>query len=218
MENPQNSGGLGISIAQIPSDVQNNPNAGIYIVEHLWPSQSYSQRIEVSNSTNQAMDVLIYPGAATNKKDNFVFLAPTESNDLTSWTSVSPASATIPAHSYITANVIIDVPSSATFGEKYGVIWASTNPTVGANGILSVNRVGIRMYNPVGAITTPSVTAKSIKSIKSNWISDHSSQLQLSTIAILLLLISVLMIQKIKVFRKKRRKRLNSSKNVKSKN
>ena len=148
------AGGLGIRIAQIPSSVQNVPNSRVYIVTRLLPSTSNSQRIEVSNSTDQSLNVTIYPGAATNTGGVFTSLPVGQGNDLTSWTTVVPSVATIPPHSYISAVVTIDVPSLVTPSEQYGVIWAATSSAQSSTGITSVNRVGIRMYDPVGNYTT----------------------------------------------------------------
>jgi hypothetical protein len=132
--------------------VRVNPLSTAYIVNRLTPSASVYAHIEVSNTTNAAMAVSLYPGAATNIKGNFLPTNPGISNDLTSWTSVTPSTANIPAHGYITVTVKIKVPDVVVAGERVGLIWASVNSTSPSSALTSVNRVGIRMYLPVGPV------------------------------------------------------------------
>ena len=196
-------GSLGIRIAQIPSAVQSNPKSGIYIVSHLSPSTSVSQRIEVTNSSASPMNVSIYPGAATNSGENFVALPDGVTNELTSWTRISPASGVIPAHGHIEAIVTIDTPALVTPGEQFGVIWASVSSAPGLNGIMNVNRVGIRMYDSVGTI----MQTKSASSlVKPPWISTHELELQWILIAALTAVLLRIILRKARKWRKKRRK------------
>jgi len=148
------AGGLGIRIVQIPTAVKDNPLSSIYIVNRLSPSEVISQKIEVSNTTSKPMTVSIYPGAATNVGGTFLASPGVASNQLTSWISVTPSQALLPAHSYTTAVVTFSVPSDAPAGEQYGVIWAATSSAGSAGNISNVNRVGIRIYAPVGTSTT----------------------------------------------------------------
>jgi len=155
------SSGLGIRIAQIPSSVQEDPFSNVYIVAHLKPSSTFSQRIEVSNTTTAPMKVLIYPGAATNANDVFLTEPAGSKNSLTSWTTVFPNHVTIGAQGTVSVIVTIKVPSSAALGSNYGVVWASVSSSPNMAGVISVNRVGIRMYDPVGNESAQSTTTSS---------------------------------------------------------
>jgi hypothetical protein len=167
-------GGLGIRISQIPSASANTPNSGIYIVSRLLPSTSVTQRLAVSNSSSKPMHVTIYPGPATNIDGVFLAQAEGTSNELTSWTTVSPSTIDLPAHSYKEVTVTINVPSAITPSESFGVIWASVSATSGGSGITSVNRVGIRMYDPIGNFST---TSSSTLSAQPSWISSHAIEI-----------------------------------------
>ena len=157
MTDSADPGSLGIRIAQILSGVRNDLHASDYIVSRLTPGTPFTQRLEVSNSTNELMHVSIYPGAATNADGNFATSPQGVVNDLTSWTTVSPASVDLPAHSVAQEMVTITVPVGAPPSQQYGVIWAAISTTSPSSGITSVNRVGVRMYDPVGNYSAASV-------------------------------------------------------------
>ncbi len=157
MTDSTDPGSLGIRIAQIPSGVRNDLHASDYIVSRLTPGTPFTQRLEVSNSSNNAMHVSIYPGAATNADGNFATSPQGVVNDLASWTTVSPASVDLPAHSVAQEMVTITVPVGAPPSQQYGVIWAAISTTSPSSGITSVNRVGVRMYDPVGNYSAASV-------------------------------------------------------------
>ncbi len=157
------AGGIGIRIVEIPVAVKDNPQSSIYIVNRLSPSEVISQKIEVSNSTNSPMSVAIYPGAATNVIGTFAASPGATGNQLTSWISITPSQAVLPAHSYLTARVTFTVPSDAPSGEQYGVIWAATSSSGNLGNITNVNRVGIRIYAPIGKSITNTTTASGIK-------------------------------------------------------
>ena len=167
-------GGLGIRISQIPSASANTPNSGIYIVSRLLPSTSVTQRLAVTNSSNAPIHVTIYPGPATNVNGVFLPQAEGTSNELTSWTSVSPSEIVLAPKSYKEVTVTINVPAIVTPSEAYGVIWASVSAAPGSSGITSVNRVGIRMYEPIGNY---SAASSSIPSTKPSWIATHEIEI-----------------------------------------
>ena len=165
--------GLGIRIAQIPSSVQNDPLSGVYIVAHLKPATAFSQRIEITNTTSAPLEVIMYPGAATSTGNEFTPGAPGATNLLTEWTRVVPNTATIPAHGVISALVTIAVPEDAQPGTNFGVVWASIATSQTTSGMVSVNRVGIRMYDPV--VGTAAITKTSTTS-SIPWLQTHSPE------------------------------------------
>lgn len=196
--------GIGIRIIQIPGTVQANPQSAIYIVDRLLPSSVVSQRIEVSNSTNAPMSVLLYPSAATNVNGVFSLSSGETTNDLTSWTTIAPASGVIAAHGTMVATVTITVPAEVTSGEQFGVIWAAAQAPMNSAGIVNVSRVGIRMYDPIGAeISTTSSTQPATVA------AHHSLTLDLQWVAIgaLCLIVIGLLAREIARGRRKRKKR-----------
>lgn len=149
---PPAQGGVGIGLVQIPVALANNPRAHEYIIDNLHPGTTISRKIEVTNTTTTTQVVQLYAAAATISGGSFDFGAGHAVNDLTSWTSVSPASVSPPAGGKAFATVTIAVPADAPSGERYGVVWAQLAPAVPkAGGITTVNRVGIRIYLSVGA-------------------------------------------------------------------
>jgi hypothetical protein len=147
-------GGIGIGLVNIPASFANTPNSAEWILERLTPATTTTRDFQVINSTDKSMFVVIYPGAATNNKVVFVGAPRGVTNELTSWSTVTPKSATIPAHQRIQGSITITVPTDAVPNMQYGLIWAQT--TVGTSGgVTQVNRVGIRMYDPVGDFVVP---------------------------------------------------------------
>jgi hypothetical protein len=197
-------GSIGIGILDYPSSVKDDPNASNWIVAHLEPGSTVSQHIQVTNSSNTSMSVNIDPGAATNENGVFSFAAVGVNNELTSWTTVSPSSGLIPAHGTLTVSVTITVPSTATPSMHYGVIWAQVNGPATADGIAVINRVGIRMYNPVGnyVATTatpsaaPSTSTLTVTNFGSDWFRISGNDYQWIALGALLVAVLVLFIEK----------------------
>ena len=202
MSTTSDAGGLGIRIAQIPASSENTANSNVYIVTRLLPGTSNSQRLEVSNSTGQPLNVTIYPGAATYVGGTFNPLPVGQSNDLTSWTTVVPSVATIPAHSYISAVVTIAVPTPVSPSEQYGVIWAATSSPQTTTGITSVNRVGIRMYDPVGDYKVATSSTFHTATTDGGETFNASSDLQWLAIGVLFAVISIFAVLHYRQWRK----------------
>jgi hypothetical protein len=154
-------GGLGISLINVPESLSNIPYYKVWIVDRLAPSKTTIREIAVHNTSDKPITVSLYPGAATNVDGSFSAADQGVESLLTKWTTISPSTLKIPAHSSINAKISIVVPADAVSSSEYGVIWAA-NTTGTSGGITQVNRIGIRMYTPVGdgtvVIPTPSAT------------------------------------------------------------
>jgi hypothetical protein len=205
-------GGLGIRIAEVPSEVQGMPYANAYIVFNLRPSKTYSEKIAISNTTNSAMNVSLFPESATNIKGVFQPIEKVLPNGLASWTTVDPKSAKLPAHTEFIAAVTIKVPADAISGQQYGVIWAATSTYPNSNAIGGVSRVGIRMYDQVGDTTpegtrSPTPSAPSTASNKSTWVAGHMIEIEWVGISLLFLLIIIIGAISVRRERKRAEKR-----------
>jgi hypothetical protein len=144
-------GSIGVRLVDVPANTSDDPRARLYIVDHLAPGTVIHRRIEVSNTTATTEHVEMYSAAATIEKGAFLGAAGHARNDLSTWTSVRPRSAEIPAGGSVTAMVTLKVPFDAAPGEQYGAIWAEARSTPGAaGGVTQVNRVGLRIYLSVG--------------------------------------------------------------------
>jgi len=144
-------GGIGLRLTEAPVSAGDDPRARVYIVDHLAPGAIIERRIEVSNTTSSPQHVALYAAAASIDDGAFVGAAGDTANELSSWTSVTPAEMDVAADGTLTATVTVAIPADAAPGEQYGAVWAEARSERGAEGgVVQVSRVGIRMYVSVG--------------------------------------------------------------------
>ena len=144
------AGSIGIALTEAPSSRADDPRARIYIVDHVAPGTTIARKVKVSNDTDAVQSIDTYAAAASISDGQFRFGDGHARNELTTWTSVDPATATYAAGEAKLVNVTIAVPKNASEGERYAVVWASVSAAPKSGGITSVNRVGIRVYLSVG--------------------------------------------------------------------
>ena len=149
------SGSVGIRLLDVPVSEANDPRARLYIVDHVTPGAVIQRHVEVSNTTSSNLSIALYAAAATIEGTSFIGDAAHAANDLSSWTSVSPAAPQIPAGGTAAATVTIAVPTDATAGEQYAIVWAEVRTSADASGVTEVNRVGVRIYLSVGSGVAP---------------------------------------------------------------
>jgi hypothetical protein len=138
-----------VRLLDAPVERRDDPRARAYIVDHLNPGDSIARRIEVSNTTSEPLQIQLYAAGARLEEGSFIFFNGREGNELTGWTRLEPAVVTVPPDGAAVSTVHLDVPSDATEGERYAVVWAEPPPSSGGN-VAVVNRVGIRVYLSVG--------------------------------------------------------------------
>jgi hypothetical protein len=144
-------GGIGIRLIDIPESSAVDPRARLYVIDHLAPGTTISRRVEVSNTSAEAVEVVTYAAAARIDDGSFIGSRGRTANELSQWTTVTPGIRRLASDSVGIVTVIIAVPVDAAPGEYYGVVWAETGLASSAsNGVFVVNRVGIRMYISVG--------------------------------------------------------------------
>jgi hypothetical protein len=147
----QTTGSIGIRILDAPTNRSDDPRAKVYIVDHVAPGTTISRRVEVSNDTDATQHIETYAAAASVKDGAFRFGDGHARNELSTWTTVEPSAADFTAGEKRTATVTIAVPSDASEGERYEVVWASVGAAApNGGGIAEVNRVGVRVYLSVG--------------------------------------------------------------------
>jgi len=213
MADNSQAGGIGINLINIPKSLSGVAHSDSWIVDRLMPSTITVREAQVTNTTNKAMKVTIYQGAATNKDGNYSIEDDNVTNLLTSWTTVTPSIATIAAHSSQKILITINVPAGVSDSEQAGVIWASTiTGTSGA--ITQVSRVGIRMIDPVGGyVSTPSPTATAVPKVPGPSTSFFQSNQNIGfvLIALILIIIFLLFIRKQINKLRKRGKKISAS-------
>ena len=150
-------GSVGVRLLDVPADAVTNPRARAYIVDNLAPGTTIHRRMEVSNTTTSAQHVAVYAAAAAITGGSFVGAAGHTANDLSTWTTVSQPALDVPAGATAVDTVTVAIPSTASPGERYAVVWASVSNAGAGGNIELVNRVGIRMYVYVGG-TNPATS------------------------------------------------------------
>jgi hypothetical protein len=159
--------GIGIRLLDVPTSRADDPRARVYIVDHVAPGTTIQRRVQVANETHRRLLLSLYVGSATIRGGAFIPASDQDATDLTSWASLSWSRVKLPPGGRRAVTTSIHVPQTASSGERYGVIWASTTarPPAGG-GVTVVNRVGIRIYlsvgpggEPASAFTVESLTA-----------------------------------------------------------
>lgn len=152
VQNPLSSAepapGVGVRLVDIPTATQNDPRARSYIVDHLNPGTTIARRIQVQNNTASPQSVTLYAGAAHINNGTFNVENGGATNQLTTWTTLSPPHLEMDPGQQTDVLVTIKVPADAPEAEQYAVVWAevrSSSPTTNGN-VVQVSRVGIRIY------------------------------------------------------------------------
>jgi hypothetical protein len=162
---PPPPAGLGVRLLQGPADSADDPRTHEYIVDDLAPGTTISRQIGFSNGDAEPADLSFYAAAAEIQDGAFIPGDGQAANELTSWTTFSPTSATVAPGQTLPVTVTIAVPADATAGERYGAALAElARPAATGGGVSSVSRVGIRIYLSVG-LGGAAVTSFSIDSM-----------------------------------------------------
>ena len=149
-------GSIGIRLIGLPGGSGANPLARLYVIDQLAPGTTIRRRVEIVNSTSATANVMIYPAAAGIVRGVFEFAAAAHGEDeLSSWASVTRHAIRLAPSTCATDTLTIKVPRDASPGQRYAVLWAQVSAPSAADGVLLVNRVGIRMYVSVGSGGAP---------------------------------------------------------------
>jgi len=143
-------GSIGIRLLEAPKNLRDDPRAHLYVIDHLNQGDTIHRRIEVSSGLDHVERLRLYSAGAVVSKGAFRFLDDHTQNELSSWIAVDAPSVDVPAHGSATAVVTIAVPMDAADGERYAVVWAETPPSDGPGDVVTIDRVGIRVYLSVG--------------------------------------------------------------------
>lgn len=162
-DGPPPPAGLGVKLLQGPAGGVDNPRAHEYVVDHLTPGTTITRQVGFSNGDAAPIDLDFYAAAADLTDDGFIVRPGHAASDLTSWITFDPASATVQPGETRAVTVTIAVPADATRGERYAAALAERSTAPATNGVVTVSRVGIRLYLSVGPGGEPT-TAFSIDS------------------------------------------------------
>jgi hypothetical protein len=144
---------FGVRLVDVPVSEADNPRALRYIIDDLPTRTVIHRRILIENQEARTARFTVYPDAAYIASGLFIGYAGETRNELTGWIKVQHPVVTLAPGTSAMDTITIKVPSGATRGEHYGVIWVQqVAQPHGANGfgITEISRVGIRIYLAVG--------------------------------------------------------------------
>jgi hypothetical protein len=145
------TGGVGIRLVAVPGASLKDPLASSYVVDAMAPGTRLARSVEIDNDTSASVTVAIYPAAASIVRGSFAFASGKSANELSGWTSLSHDVLRLASGGEALDTLTINVPGTASSGERYAVVWAAVSATpTAASGITLVNRVGVRMYLSIG--------------------------------------------------------------------
>jgi hypothetical protein len=150
---PAPPGTFGVRLVDAPVSEAGNPRALRYIIDYLPTGTVIHRRILIANGEARTARFTVYADAAQITAGQFDGDAGATRSELTTWISLQHSVVTLAAGASVTDMVTISVPSGATRGEHYGVIWvqqAAKAPRGGGTSVIEVSRVGVRIYLAVG--------------------------------------------------------------------
>lgn len=151
------SGGIGVRLIPDRTSSLAEPLGLGYIVERIAPGSRISRQVEISNTTDEVANIVVFPAAASIPGGNFSFAPGHTTNPLSNWTSVARHALQLAPGATALDVVTIKAPKRASSGERYAVVWAEVSaPSPTQSGVRLVNRVGVRMYVSVGKGGMPS--------------------------------------------------------------
>ncbi len=141
---------VGIRLTEVPESLANDPRARLYIIDRVAPGTTFSRAVEISNDSPNAHLIDVYASGASISAAAFIGSEGSTANELSTWVSLSTPQLSLAKRLVGTVVATIAVPADASAGERYAVIWAQVHTPNNANGITTVNRVGIRIYLSIG--------------------------------------------------------------------
>ncbi|MEV6814732.1 hypothetical protein [Micromonospora sp. NPDC051296] len=143
--------GIGLRLLEIPAARVDDPRAHVYVIDHVKPGATISRRVEVSNDSPDRQQIELYAGAAAIKGNAFTVSEGRGGNELSDWVSLGAANLDLAPGQRKPVDVDIEVPRTASKGERYGAIWAQVSSAPERSGnVTQVHRVGIRLYLDIG--------------------------------------------------------------------
>jgi len=123
----------------------------LYVVDQMAPGTSVTRTVEIYNTTPAAAEISVYAAGASIVRGNFAFAPADVQDELSNWTSASSKVVRLAPGTEAPDTLTINVPSSASAGERYAVLWAQVSALPATTGgVQLVNRVGVRMYVSIG--------------------------------------------------------------------
>ena len=144
--------GVGIRLLDASVERRDDPRAHIYIDDHLRPGMSITRHVQVSDFTKKPVRLRMYAVASSIDNAGWQVAGGDASNELTSWMRVTPAVVDLQPGRSASVTVQIDVPATASKGERYATVVAELPPSASTAGdtVRVATRVGVRVYLDIG--------------------------------------------------------------------
>jgi hypothetical protein len=149
---PEPPPGLGIRQLDVPASGAEDGRSSRYVTDHVQPGAAITRRLELGNGTAEPLTVQLY-AADADVDEGWVVADGRGTGELASWISVHPHELTLAPGERTTATFRIEVPPTATVGERYAAIVAEAPPIGGS--VTVIPRVGVRVYLSVGGPVEP---------------------------------------------------------------
>jgi hypothetical protein len=150
---PAPQGSFGVRLFNAPVSEADNPRALRYIIDYLPTGTVIHRKILIANGEARTARFTVYADAAHITAGQFAGDTGATRSELTGWVSVQHPVVTLAAGASVTDMVTINVPTGATRGEHYGVVWVQQRAkarTGSGSVVTEVSRVGVRIYLAVG--------------------------------------------------------------------
>jgi len=150
---PGPQGSFGVRLVDVPVSEAANPRALRYIIDYLPTGTVIHRRIFITNQEARTARFTVYTDAAHITGGLFAGYAGATRNELTNWISVQHPVVTLAAGASVMDTITINVPTGATRGEHYGIIWVQQRAkarTGSGSTVIEVSRAGVRVYLAVG--------------------------------------------------------------------
>lgn len=155
-EPPARLSGVGLRLAEAPSERRDDPRTRIYVIDHVNPGRTITRRLLVSNDTDEPTRLRLYVGSARVESGGFVVEEGRGSGRLPNWARIEPAEVDLPARGSADARLVIQVPKDAPDGEVYGAALVERPPRLDPGAQIAVAlRAGVRIYLSVGDGSEP---------------------------------------------------------------
>ncbi|WP_322752520.1 peptidase [Frankia sp. Cas3] len=148
-------GTFGISLLDVPTSRRSDPRALTEIVDHLPPGAVIKRRVLLVSDLRDRTPIEVYVGAAAVGQGRFRIGEGHAADELTSWITLDRAVVDMDPGDKEPVEVTIRVPTGASTGERYAMVWASLSTKGDGGQIDVVNRVGVRIYLHVGPDAEP---------------------------------------------------------------
>lgn len=145
------AGGFGLRVV-----AEAGAEAPTSIAESAAPGAVVTRMLVAYNDSASSVDLDVYAASADESPDDGFTIRPDrEQNELSSWTTLTPAHLSLAPGQTAPVTLTVAVPSDATASERHAVLWSQTAGQPDSTGSVTATRVGMRLRVAVGGGNGP---------------------------------------------------------------